>query len=375
MGSVVKGVASLFGGKKRRREQKVANRGLNAAQAAQDKFRFKNVYEGLQGPEFGGYDAAQGQAAQLGDAAQAEMAQLGDAQGYTAQGYDAAQTNIAGLQRGADAGLTNTMRNLQVSTAGSDLAAQEADQSLAASQDLAAQAGTGGGGATALAAAAAKSKAGISADIDKQVKANEQMRAAGESELQRSQLAQENLASQFDLGQQQFNVGAQNQASQFTAAAQNQAAQFGASAQNQFALSEFGAANQMAQFNTGAQNQFAMSNVDAQNRFGLANMSSQNQALQFGAQAANKQAEAAFNVETTKREFDLNNQKLQLQNLTDKTDRALARKQAADAARAQAKADLIGGIGGVLDAGLAAASGGFIGGAKLQNAAKAVTGG
>ena len=38
------------------------------------------------------------------------------------------------------------------------MAAQEADQSLAASQDLAAQAGTGGGGATALAAAAAKSK-------------------------------------------------------------------------------------------------------------------------------------------------------------------------------------------------------------------------
>lgn len=362
MGSVVKGVASLFGGRKRRREQKTANRGLNAAQAAQDKFRFKNVYEGLQGPEFGGYDAAQGQAAQLGDAAQAEMAQLGDAQGYTAQGYDAAQTNIAGLQRGADAGLTNTMRNLQVSTAGSDLAAQEADQSLAASQDLAAQAGTGGGGATALAAAAAKSKAGISADIDKQVKANEQMRAAGESELQRSQLAQENLASQFDLGQQQFNVGAQNQASQFTAAAQNQAAQFGASAQNQFALSEFGAANQMAQFNTGAQNQFAMSNVNAQNRFGLANMGAQNQALQFGAQAANKQAEAAFNVETTKREFDLNNQKLQLQNLTDKTDRALARKQAADAARAQAKSDLIGGIAGIADAGFAALSGGAIGG-------------
>jgi len=373
MGSVVKGVASLFGGGKRRREQKRANAGLNKAQAAQDKFRFKNVYEGLQGPQFGGYEAAQGQAAQLGPAAQAEMAQLGEAQGYDATGYSASQTGVAGLQRGADAGLTNTMRNLQVSTAGSDLAAQEADQSLAASQDLAAQAGTGGGGATALAAAAAKSKAGIAADIDKQVKQNEMLRAQGESELQRSQLAQENLASQFDLGQQQFNVGAQNQAKQFTASAQNQAAQFGASAANQFALSEFGAANQMSQFNVGAQNQFAMSNVDAQNRFGLSNLNAQNQALQFGAQAANQQSQAAFNVETTKREFDLNNQKLELQNLTNKTDRALARKQAADQARAQAKSDLIGGIGGVLDAGLAAASGGFIGGSKLQNVAKAIT--
>jgi hypothetical protein len=362
MGSIVKGVASLFGGGKRRREQKRANRGLNAAQKAQDKFRFKNVYEGLKGPEFSGYDAAQGQAAMLGDPAQAEMAQLADAQGYTAQGYSAAQTSVDGLQRGADAGLTNTMRNLQVSTAGAEMAAQEADQSLAASQDLAAQAGTGGGGATALAAAAAKSKAGIAADIDKQVKQNEMLRAQGESELQRSQLAQENLASQFDLGQQQFNVGAQNQASQFTAAAQNQAAQFGAAAANQFALTEFGAANDMNRFNVGTQNQFAMSNVNAQNTFGLQNMAAQNQALQFGAAAANEQSRSAFDVEKTKREFELNNQKLELQNLTNKTDRALARKQAADQARAQAKSDLIGGIAGVADAAVGALTGGMIGG-------------
>ncbi len=362
MGSIVKGVASLFGGKKRRREQRAANRGLDTAQAAQDKFRFSNVYEGLQGPKFGGYQAAQGQAAQLGDPAQAELAQLAESQGYTAQGYDAAQTNVAGLQRGADAGLTNTMRNLQVSTAGAEMAAQEADQSLAASQDLAAQAGTGGGGATALAAAAAKSKAGIAADIDRQVKQNEMLRAQGESELQRSQLAQENLASQFDLGQQQFNVGAQNQAAQFTAGAQNEAAQFGAAAANQFALTEFGAANEMNRFNTGMQNQFAMSNVDAQNTFGLQNMAAQNQALQFGAAAANQQAQSAFEVDKMRREFDLNNQRLELQNLTNQTDRALARKQAADQARAQAKSDLIGGIAGVADAAVGAFTGGMIGG-------------
>ena len=48
---------------------------------------------------------------------------------------------------------------------------------------------------------------------------------------------------------------------------------------------------------------------------------------------------------------------------------------AADAARASAKADLIGGIGGLLDAGVAAASGGLIGGPGLQNAAKALQGG
>jgi hypothetical protein len=121
--------------------------------------------------------------------------------GYTAQGYDPRTTSVAGLARGADTGLTNTMANLQVSTAAADMQAREADQSLAASQDLAAQAGTGAGGATALAAAAAKSKAGVAASIDQQVKRNEMLRAQGESELQRAQLAQGNLASQFDLGQ------------------------------------------------------------------------------------------------------------------------------------------------------------------------------
>ena len=60
-----------------------------------------------------------------------------------------------------------------MSTGGAEFAAQEADQSLAASQDLIAQ--TGGGGATALAAAASKSKAGIAADIDRQVKQNEML--------------------------------------------------------------------------------------------------------------------------------------------------------------------------------------------------------
>ena len=362
MGSVVKGVASLFGGRARRREQRRAGTALNQTQAKKDAFKFTNVYENLRGPEYQGYDAAQAQASQMdaGLAPQAELAELGQAQGYDAQGYTAAQTNVAGLMRGADTGLTNTMRNLQVSTAGAEMAAQEADQALAASQDLAAQAGTGAGGATALATQAAKSKAGISADIDRQVKANEQLRAQGESELQRAQLAQGNLASQFDLGQQQFNVGAQNQASQFTADAQNQAARFGAQAQNQFALTEFGAANQMSQFNVGNQFNLAANNMNAQNQFALANMGAQNQALATNAGTANMQADRSFEVDKMNRDFQLQQQNFEYQKLLNKEDRALARKQAADAARAQAKSDLIGGIAGVASAvvgGLGAAPG------------------
>jgi len=364
MGAVVTGLASIIGGGKRRREQKRANKGLASARAAQDAFNWENNWENMEGVN---YDIERGQAGTLGPAAQAEMGTLGDAQGYQAtgygaRGYDAAQTNIGGLQRGADAGLSNTMRNLQVSTAGAEMAAREADQSLAASQDLAAQAGTGAGGATALAAAAAKSKAGIAADIDKQVKQNEMMRAQGESELQRSQLAQENMASKFDLGQSQFNVGAQNQAAQFAADAQNQAARFGAQAQNQaamfgaqagnqFSLAGFGAENQMNQFNVGSQNQFASQQFGANNQFSMANMNAQNQANRdqavYGFEAeklANQGKDAAMQFEFNK--------------LQDKTGQAMARANAADAARAKAKSDLIGGIAGIADAAVSAAGGG-----------------
>ncbi len=209
-----------------------------------------------------------------------------DATGYDATGYDAAQTNIAGLARGAGTGLSNVFNNLQVSTAGADLAAQEADQSLAASQEAMMMMG-GGGGATALASQAARSKAGIAADIDRQVKQNELLRAQGEQSLQRDLLAQGNLASQFDLGQAQANVAAQNQASQFTAGAQNQASQFGAAAQNQAA--QFGAAaqNQAAQFGAAAFNQAQQFNAGQANNMTLAQFGAENQMEQFNVNAAN----------------------------------------------------------------------------------------
>jgi hypothetical protein len=374
MGDIVKGVASLFGGRKRREEQKRATGAANQAIAKQDAFNLQNVYSGLEGPTVSsqGYDPSQAQVGQLGPAQQAQLAQLGssqgyDAQGYTAQGYDPRTTSVAGLARGADTGLTNTMANLQVSTAAADMQAQEADQALAASQDLAAQAGTGAGGATALAAAAAKSKAGVAASIDQQVKRNEMLRAQGESELQRAQLAQGNLASKFDLGQSQFNVGAQNQAAQFGAQAQNQAAQFGAQSQNQaarfgaqsanqFSLAQFGAANQMNQFNAGQQNRFAQAQFGAENQFALANTQAQNQAALFGATAANqaaaRNADYQFKADLMEREGEIAVQEFDFKRLKDQTGRAVADKNNADAARAQAKSDLIGGIAGVASAAL-----------------------
>lgn len=388
MGSIVKGVASLFGGRKRRQEQKRANKALQQATARQDAFDFQNVFGGMQGPQIEGmqgYDPSQVQAGQLGPAAQAQLANLGssqgyDAQGYDAQGYTAGVTNVGGLLRGADTGLTNAFSNLQVSTAAADMQARETDQALAASQDLAAQAGTGAGGATALAAAAAKSKAGVAASIDQQVKQNERLRAQGESELQRAQLAQQNLASKFDLGQSQFNVGqqnkaamfgaqAQNQAAQFGAQAQNQAARFGAQAANQFALSRFNAANQMNQFNARQNNQFALTQFGAENQFALANQQAQNQAARFGATAANQQAMAnadyQFKSDVMEREGEAARQQFDFNRLKDQTGRAMADKNAADAARAQAKSDLIGGIAGIADAAVSAATGGIVSGKNM----------
>ncbi len=295
---LIKGIGSLFGRKRKRRAAQKAERAKAAAMAKVDAFKFKNAFEGMQGAS---YDPVAAQASKLTNAATAQMPTLGEATGYEAtgyeaQGYTAQGTNVGPLLTGDATGLTNEFNNLQVSTAGAELAAQEADQSLAASQDLAAQAGTGGGGATALAAAAAKSKSKIAADIDQQVKANEMRRAQGEMQLQRDQLRQSNTASQFDLGQSQFNAsasnqaaqfsaGAMNQASQFNAGAMNQAAQFGAQAANQFQLNQFGQEAQMNQFNAGQANQFTMADFRNSQAMELANAQAATAANQFAAQS------------------------------------------------------------------------------------------
>lgn len=278
--------------------QEMYDADLDALRGASD---VKDYYQDLQ------FSAIDPQQMQLAQTERAQLGTLGpaqqaSAQGYTAQGYDAAQTDIAGLARGADTGLSNVFNNLQVSTAGADLAAQEADQSLAASQEAMMMMG-GGGGATALASQAAKSKAGISADIDRQVKANEMARAQGEQGLQRDLLAQGNLASQFDLGQAQANVAATNQASQFSAQAQNQASQFGAAAQNQasmfnagqannMALSKFGAENQMNQFNANAANNAFANQANAVNNAIANNAQMQNE---FNMNKAGGQTQAQSN--------------------------------------------------------------------------------
>ena len=336
-GGLIKGIGSLFGRRRKRRAMQKAQRAQKAMERKVMNFKFNNAFKGMEGTS---YEPTPAEAANLAAAAQMGLPQLSapksmQAVGYEAQGYTADQTNVAGLLRGEDTGLTNEMANMQVSTAAAEMQAAEADQALAGTLDLAAQAGTGAGGATALAAQAAKSKAGIAADIDRQVKENEVRRAQGEMQLQREQLAQQNLASQFDLGQQQFNVAAVNTARQFSANAANQAAafeagalnnaaRFNAQAANQFALQNFQTEAQMNQFNTNALNQFAKAEYGAMNQLNLANAQAANRADEFA-------AKTSFNADQLARQGDMSVQQFQYNRLA-----AMMGQRQAEAAQATA---------------------------------------
>tara|TARA_Y100000310_G_scaffold24655_1_gene23681 strand:+ start:9944 stop:10675 length:732 start_codon:yes stop_codon:yes gene_type:complete len=79
--------------------------------------------------------------------------------------------------------LTNEYANMSVATQAAEFQAEEADIALANTLDTIRATGAGAGGATALAQAALRSKRGISASIEKQETANEQLRAKGQMEV------------------------------------------------------------------------------------------------------------------------------------------------------------------------------------------------
>ena len=94
--------------------------------------------------------------------------------------------------------LTNPFNNLGVATQGAKMQAEQADIALANTLDTLQASGASAGGATALAQAALASKKGIASSIEAQEAKNEQLKAQGESNLQRLQLAE----SQRVQGQQ-----------------------------------------------------------------------------------------------------------------------------------------------------------------------------
>jgi len=81
--------------------------------------------------------------------------------------------------------MSNQFENLSVANKAAQMQAEEADISLANTLDNLRATGAGSGGATALAMAALKSKQGVSATLEKQEAANEQLRARGAQALQK----------------------------------------------------------------------------------------------------------------------------------------------------------------------------------------------
>lgn len=87
------------------------------------------------------------------------------------------------------ANMSNAYENIGVATKAAEFEAEQIDISLANTLDAVKQ--TGAGGATALAQAALKGKQGISADIQKQEQANQQLRAKGAMDVQKLKAAGE----------------------------------------------------------------------------------------------------------------------------------------------------------------------------------------
>jgi len=105
--------------------------------------------------------------------------------------------------------LSNPMANLSVATQAAEMQVEQADISLANTLDTIRATGSSAGGATALANAALKSKKGVSASIEAQEAQNEKMKAQGEANLQRQQMAEKQRLQQANAAGRQFKFSAQ----------------------------------------------------------------------------------------------------------------------------------------------------------------------
>ena len=149
-GAVVGGITSLFGGRARRKEEKVAQGQFNNAQGAYDDYQFQNNYLGLE----------------------------------------------------------NTAEDLTVNQQAAEFQRQSNQQGLAQGLDAITQSGIGGGGAQAIANASLESSAGLSNSIAQQEQANQQARIAQASrnQLLERQGAERQQDQQFNRITNQYGI-------------------------------------------------------------------------------------------------------------------------------------------------------------------------
>lgn len=98
--------------------------------------------------------------------------------------------DLSGMITDLSGMVSNPYANLGVATQAAEIEIEEADIALANTLDTLRATGASAGGATALAQAALQSKKGVSANIEQQEAQNEKLRAQGEDNLQRLQMAE-----------------------------------------------------------------------------------------------------------------------------------------------------------------------------------------
>ncbi len=98
--------------------------------------------------------------------------------------------DLSGMITDLSGMVSNPYANLGVATQAAEIEIEEADIALANTLDVLRATGASAGGATALAQAALQSKKGVSASIEQQEAQNEKLRAQGEDNLQRLQMAE-----------------------------------------------------------------------------------------------------------------------------------------------------------------------------------------
>ena len=112
-------------------------------------------------------------------------------------------TDLSGMITDLSGMVSNPYANLGVATKAAEIEIEEADIALANTLDTLRATGASAGGATALAQAALQSKKGVSASIEQQEAQNEKLRAQGEDNLQRLQMAEAQRVQSGLIGEAQ----------------------------------------------------------------------------------------------------------------------------------------------------------------------------
>ena len=123
------------------------------------------------------------------DTLKKELTELENSRQDIINPYDQVK-DLSSMAKDLSGMVSNPFANLGVATQAADIQIEQTDIALANTLDVLRATGSGAGGATALAQAALASKKGVAAGIEGQEAANEKMKAQGQQQLERLQMAE-----------------------------------------------------------------------------------------------------------------------------------------------------------------------------------------